>query len=68
MHPDRNLLEERIVELESRLVFQEQTLEELHEVLYRQQTMIDELTGELNRLQRRLREFLPDPETDSCHG
>jgi len=68
MNTERDILEGRIVELESRLVFQEQTLEELHEVLYRQQIRIDELAMELTRTQRRLREFLPDPGADTSHG
>ena len=67
MNSDRNHLAERIVELESRLAFQEQTLEELHEVLYRQQTQIDELAGELTSLRGRLREFLPEAGAASNH-
>ncbi|HSH13447.1 MAG TPA: SlyX family protein [Desulfurivibrionaceae bacterium] len=51
---------ERVIELETKLAFQEQTVEELHEVIYRQQGQLDELAGELTRLKNRLGEILPE--------
>lgn len=53
-------LAERVIELETKLAFQEQTVEELHEVIYRQQGQLDELAGELTRLKNRLGEILPE--------
>ena len=47
-------LEARITELESRLAFQDRTIEELHQVLYRQQGEIDRLQRELELLRPRL--------------
>jgi len=58
--------EARLTELESRLAFQEQTIEELHEVLYRQQGQIDLMTMELGRLRRRLLQM--DPEAGETDG
>lgn len=52
-------LDARLTELETRLVFQDQTIEELHEVIYRQQGQLDELARELTRLKTRLGEALP---------
>ncbi len=60
MSPKDTELEARIVELESRLLFQEQTLEELHQEIYRQQGELDGLTAELARLHRLLRPILPE--------
>jgi SlyX protein len=51
--------ETRIVELESRLAFLDQTVEALHEVVFRQQGQLDGLTAELASLRRRLRELDP---------
>lgn len=53
-------LGERVIELETKLAFQEQTVEELHEVIYRQQGQLDELAGELTRLKNRLGAILPE--------
>lgn len=58
-------LAERLVELETRLAFQDQTIEELHEVIYRQQGQLDELARELTRLKTRLGEALPEGEAGS---
>jgi len=57
--------QDRLTELETRLAFQDQTIEELHEVIYRQQGQLDELTRELTRLKIRLGENPPEKETDS---
>lgn len=61
-----NNLAERLVELETRLAFQDQTIEELHEVIYRQQGQLDELGRELTRLKTRLGEALPEGKAGVC--
>jgi len=66
MHKQPSDHEARITELENRLAFQDQTIEELHEVIYRQQGQLDGLTAELARLHRLLRESLP--EADGAEG
>lgn len=50
----------RLIELETRLAFQDQTIEELHEVIYRQQGQLDEVAREMARLKTRLEETLPE--------
>jgi SlyX protein len=51
-------MEERLIELETRLAFQENTVEELNEVVFRQQQQLDRLAEELTRLSTRLRPLL----------
>lgn len=53
-------LGERVTELETRLAFQELAIEELHEVIYRQQGQLDEVARELTSLKNRLGEILPE--------
>lgn len=43
-------MNDRLVELETKFSFQEDTIQELNEVIIRQQRQIDELTLRLNRL------------------
>ena len=50
----------RLTELETRLAFQDQTIEELHEVIYRQQGQLDELSRELTKVSNRLGQLTPD--------
>lgn len=50
----------RLTELETRLAFQDQTIEELHQVIYRQQGQLDELARELARLKQGLRQPAQD--------
>ncbi|MEW6500022.1 MAG: SlyX family protein [Thermodesulfobacteriota bacterium] len=57
-------MEERLIELETRLAFQEKTLEELNEVVTRQQEEIDRLGEEVGRLTARLRPLLAAAEAD----
>ena len=42
--------DERFVEIETKLAHQEALLEELHQVLYKQQATIDQLSGALKAL------------------
>lgn len=63
----------RVVELETRVAFQDQTIQELNEVVTRQQHEIDRLTRELEALRERLRGLAlspvvpPDEETPPPH-
>ncbi len=49
-------MEERIIELEKRVAFQENTIEELSQVLIDQQKKIEALEMELRRVQLRVSE------------
>ncbi len=51
----------RVVELETRVAFQDQTVQELNETVIRQQREIDNLTRELETLRGRLRALTPSP-------
>ena len=51
-------MEARLIELETRLAFQEKTIEELNEVVTRQQEQIDRLEEELRLLAARFRPLL----------
>lgn len=55
---EEGAMEERLIELETRLAFQEKTLEELNEVVIRQQSQIDLLEKESQRLAAQLRPLL----------
>ncbi len=48
--------EERIIEIESKLAFQEYTIRKLNEVLFEQQKQIDSLTNVTHFLKDRLRD------------
>lgn len=54
-------MESRIVELETRLAFQEHTLQELNDVVARQQQEILQLTRELEALRAQIRALAPAP-------
>ena len=49
-------MEERVVELELRSMAQQQTIEELSDVLYRQQKELDALKGLVERLSKKVEE------------
>lgn len=51
--------ETRLVELETRLAFQEHTLQSLNDVVTRQQQQIETLVREVNALKDRLRAAAP---------
>lgn len=61
MATDPNDSAQRLTELETRVAFQDQTIQELNEVVTRQQREIDHLTRELEALRERLRGFTPSP-------
>lgn len=56
-------MEQRIIELETRLAFQEIALEELNGALISQQTQIDGLEKECSRLANLLTEILSPRDT-----
>lgn len=43
--------EKRLIDLETKISFQDQTIEDLHEVLYKQQKQIDQLEKNIEILQ-----------------
>lgn len=53
-------MEERLNELETRLAFQEKTMEELHEALVFQQRQLDKTERELLKIMKLLARRLPD--------
>ncbi len=53
-------MENRLIELETRLAFQDNSLQELNAVVVRQQREIDALTRELEMLKAQLRTLAPD--------
>lgn len=55
-------MEDRLIEVETRLAFQEKAVEELNEVIIRQQAEIDRLEEELALLTTRLRALLAGPD------
>ena len=59
--PDLN---DRIVELESRLAFQDDTIEKLNEVIVEQQKQLDRLENDVAGLGRKLGEILQLVEGD----
>jgi len=56
---DDTPMNERLVDLEARLAFQERALQELNEVVVRQQRDIDRLTREIEALRTQLRSVMP---------
>ena len=52
-------MDDRLIELESRIAFQDHTLQELNEVIVRQQREIDELRRELEALRAQLKALAP---------
>lgn len=53
-------MENRLIELETRLAFQDHTLQELNAVVVRQQREIDALTRELEMLKAQFKALAPD--------
>jgi SlyX protein len=54
-------MEERIIELESRVAFQEETLHNLSQLVNRHQQVIDNLKLEIQGLQQRLKSLSVSP-------
>jgi len=53
-------MENRLIELETRLAFQDNSLQELNAVVVRQQREIDTLTRELETLKAQIRTLAPE--------
>jgi SlyX protein len=53
-------MENRLVELETRLAFQDNTLQDLNTVVVRQQREIDALTREIETLKAQIRTLAPE--------
>jgi len=47
-------MEERLTELETKVMFQDQTIEELNQVIYDQQQQLDKLSEEMTFLKKQL--------------
>lgn len=52
-------MDDRLIELESRIAFQDHTLQELNEVIVRQQREIDDLRRDLEVLRTQLKALAP---------
>ncbi|MFO7606831.1 MAG: SlyX family protein [Desulfurivibrionaceae bacterium] len=66
MAKEREALTARIVELETRLAFQDHTIEELNEVVTGQQRQLDELQADFKVIGERLKQLLGGSE--QSHG
>jgi len=66
MTTEIDAMTERIVELETRLAFQDDTIEELNEVLVSQQRQLDRLEKDFKVIQKRLKQILAGSDDD--HG
>ena len=53
------MLEERLTEIESRVAFQDDTIQQLNDVIVRQQHDIEQLTEELQLLKQQLQTLAP---------
>jgi len=53
-------MENRLIELETRLAFQDNSLQELNAVVVRQQREIDTLTREIEALKAQIRTLAPE--------
>jgi SlyX protein len=53
------MTDQRFIEIETKSLYQEKLLEELHQALYEQQKMIDSLQAEVLRLKRRFEDVSP---------
>lgn len=61
MSADADALAARAVEIETRLAFQEEALQQLNDALLRQQQALNRLTNDLAALTERLRGLEPSP-------
>jgi SlyX protein len=66
MTAESESLTTRIIELETRLAFQDQTLEELDGVIISQQQQLDRLESDLALVKRQLQKLIGA--TDDTHG
>ena len=52
-------MENRIIELESRLAFQEDTIQELNDIVTTQQNLLHQLTAEIMKIKEQLTDLAP---------
>ena len=52
-------MENRIIELESRLAFQEDTIQELNDIVSNQQNLLHQLSSEIMKLKEQLTDLTP---------
>ncbi|MCA1764740.1 MAG: SlyX family protein [Desulfobulbaceae bacterium] len=67
MATERESLAARIVEVETRLAFQDHTIEELNEVVTGQQRQLDELQADFKVIRARLKQLLSGSEQSHGH-
>ena len=60
-------MEKALVELQSRLAFQEDTLDQLNRVVAAQERRLNELQAQIDDLKRQLRSLAPSPGSDARH-
>lgn len=54
-------MEDKLIDLESRIAFQDETIDALSQIVTQQQTQLDTLTKEVERLRDRLKAIIPSP-------
>ncbi|GAB4297577.1 MAG: SlyX family protein [Desulfuromonadia bacterium] len=55
------MLREHLVELETRIAHDERTIEELNDLVYRQQQTLDRLVAEMEAMRKQLAMIAPSP-------
>ncbi|WP_455222441.1 SlyX family protein [Kaarinaea lacus] len=60
------MIEERITEIESRVAFQDDTIQQLNDVIVRQQHDIEQLTEELQLLKQQIQSLAPSLVVDQA--
>ena len=60
------MLEERLTEIESRVAFQDDTVQQLNDVIVRQQQDIEKLTEELQLLKQQMQALAPSLVVDQA--
>lgn len=60
------MLEERLTEIESRVAFQDDTIQQLNDVIVRQQQDIEKLTEELQLLKQQMQALAPSLVVDQA--
>ena len=68
MTAESESLTTRIIELETRLAFQDHTLEELDGVIISQQQQLDRLESDLALVKRQLQKLIGAPDDNDSHG
>ena len=61
-------MNERLTELETKAMFQDQTIEELHQAIYGQQQQLDKLNEEVDLLKKRIAMLLQTLNQEDTHA